>query len=728
VNVFVSRAEGVSMSDTPPEESPPTDDADAVTDGGPDAAPTGDRSFQPGQSVCPFCGVGCTIQYAGAPGKATGVAGPVNRRGEVCPKGVAAFEMVADDERLTRPLVREHGHLVTAPWDEAIDRVVAGLADVVETHGPDALAFFASSNCTNEENYVLQKLARVLGTNNVDNCARLCHSSTVAAMSARFGAGAMTNTLEDLGEADVFLVCGANPAEQHPVIFQSYLGPALKDGTELIHIDPRANNTTEQADVHLPVRPGYDIPLLNAMAAVVFEEGLEDRAFLAERTTGVDDLRNHLAGVDVEANAELAGVDPDDLREAARTYAEADRAAAFTGMGMSQHHCGTDNVHALLNLALLTGNVGERGTGVNPLRGQNNVQGAGDVGALPSVLPGYREVTEEKARQDVADVWGVEPPAAPGLTEVEMTHQFGDEVRAAFVFGENPALTEPNANAVGDAFDALDLCVVLDLFETETVEHADVVLPGSSWAEKAGTVTNTDRQVIRMRENADLPGDARQDLSILTEIGRRLAERLGIDADLAGPGFDFESPESVFDELTDVSPIYAGMSYDGIGEGSQRWPFPADAAEGVGVLHTETFANGEVTAPLVPVEHVPPADDLADGQLVLTTGRVLQHFNSGALTRRSDTLTRMYREDALQLHPEDADARGIEDGDRVRVWNDRGEVEVPVDVTPATRRGTVFLTFHFADPLVNALTSDDPLDPEAKIPEYKHSAVHVEQA
>jgi formate dehydrogenase major subunit len=728
VNVFVSRAERMGMSDTPPGESPPgTDDADAVTDGGPDAAPTEDRSFQPAQSVCPFCGVGCTIQYAGASGKATGVAGPVNRRGEVCPKGVAAFDVVDHDDRLTQPLVREAGHLVTAPWDEAIDRVVEGLADVVETHGPDALAFFASSNCTNEENYVFQKLARVLGTNNVDNCARLCHSSTVAAMSARFGAGAMTNTLDDLREADVFLVCGANPAEQHPIIFQSYLGPALKEGTELIHVDPRANNTTKQADVHLPVRPGYDIPLLNAMAAVVFEEGLEDRAFLAERTTGVDDLREHLAGVDVEENAELAGVDPDDLREAARTYAEADRAAAFTGMGMSQHHCGTDNVHALLNLALLTGNVGKRGTGVNPLRGQNNVQGAGDVGALPSVLPGYREVTDDEARQDVADVWGVEPPAAPGLTEVEMTHQFGDEVRAAFVFGENPALTEPNANAVADAFDDLDLCVVLDLFETETVEHADVVLPGSSWAEKDGTVTNTDRQVLRMRENADLPGDARRDLSILTEIARRLTERLGLDATLAGPGFDFEGPESVFAELTDVSPIYAGMSYDGIGEESQRWPFPADAEEGVGVLHTETFANGVVTAPLVPVEHVPPADDLSDGQLVLTTGRVIQHFNSGALTRRSDTLTRMYREDALQIHPEDADARDIDDGDRVRVWNDRGEVEVPVDVTPATRRGTVFLTFHFADPLVNALTSDDPLDPEAKIPEYKHSAVHVEQ-
>ncbi|MFC5365459.1 formate dehydrogenase subunit alpha [Salinirubrum litoreum] len=716
------------MRDTPSEESESdADGPDAATDGGPDAAaPTEDRTFRPAQSVCPFCGVGCTIQYAEASGKATGTKGPVNRRGEVCPKGVAAFDVVDHDDRLTQPLVRESGHLVTAPWDEAIDRVVAGVADIVETHGPDALGFFASSNCTNEENYVFQKLARVLGTNNVDNCARLCHSSTVAAMSARFGAGAMTNTLDDLGEADTFLVCGANPAEQHPIIFQSYLGPALKDGTTMIHVDPRATATTRHADVHLPVEPGYDIPLLNAMTTVVFEEGLEDRAFLAERTTGVEDLRAHLAEVDVDANADLAGVDPDDLREAARTYAEADQAAAFTGMGMSQHHCGTDNVHALLNLALVTGNVGKRGTGVNPLRGQNNVQGAGDVGALPDVLPGYREVTDGAARRETAAVWGVDPPGEPGLTEVEMTHRFGDEIRGAFVFGENPAMTEPNATRVRDSFEKLDLCVVLDLFETETAEHADVVLPGSAWAEKSGTVTNTDRQVMRMRENADLPGEARQDLTVLTEIARRLTERLGVAADLAGPGFDFPTPESVFAELTDVTPIYAGMSYEGIGHGSQRWPFPAGADEGVGVLHTQTFANGEATAPLVPIEHVPPADDLADGELVLTTGRVLQHFNSGALTRRSDTLTRMYREDALQIHPDDAEARDISDGDRVRVWNDRKEVAVAVDVTPATRRGTVFMTFHFADPLVNALTSDDPLDPVAKIPEYKHSAVRVE--
>jgi formate dehydrogenase major subunit len=641
----------------------------------------------------------------------------VNTRGEICPKGAAAWEVVDHDDRLRRPLVRESGTLVTAPWGEALGRVETAVRDIVDEHGADALAFFASSNCTNEENYLFQKLARVLGTNNVDNCARLCHSSTVAAMSARFGVGAMTNTLEDLTEADCYLVTGANPAEQHPIIFRSYLLPAVREGTDLIHVDPRSNDTTDAADLHLPVRPGYDIPLLNAMCKVVLEEGLVDGAFVDERTEGVDALRDHLADVDVDANAEMAGVDPADLREAARTFATADRAAAFTGMGMSQHHCGTDNVHALLNLVLLTGNVGRPGTGVNPLRGQNNVQGAGDVGALPSVLPGYEPVTDADARRRVADAWGVEPPAEPGLTEVELTHRFGEEIRGAFVFGENPAVTEPNASEVARAFADLDFLVVLDLFETETAELADVVLPGSAWAEKSGTVTNTDRRVMRMRANAEPPGEARRDLEVLRTVAARVTDR--------PEAFRYDGPEAVFEELTGVSPLYAGLSYESIGDGYGRWPFPEGAESGTDVLHEEEFATGEPTAPLVPVDHVPPADDLADGDLVLTTGRVLQHFNSGALTRRSGTLVRMRGEDVLQIHPDDAAARGVADGDEVRVANDRGSVTVEAEVTPGIREGTVFMTFHYADPLVNTLTGD-ALDPEAKIPEYKHSAVRVE--
>jgi formate dehydrogenase major subunit len=674
------------------------------------------RQYEPAHTVCPYCGVGCGITYDGDSG-ATGWRASVNSRGEVCPKGATAWEIVDHEDRLRQPLVREDGRLVPASWETALERVTAGFERILDAHGPDALAFFASSNCTNEENYLFQKLARVLGTNNVDNCARLCHSSTVAAMAQRFGAGAMTNSLEDLTTADCFFVIGANPAEQHPIIFRSYLVPAIRSGTTLIHVDPRATATTDAADVHLPVRPGYDIPLLNAMAKHVVETDRVDDAFVAERTEGDETLRDHLASVDIDANAREAGVDPAALRRAAETYADADRAAAFTGMGMSQHHCGTDNVHALLNLALLTGNVGRRGTGINPLRGQNNVQGAGDVGALPDVLPGYRAVTDPEARARVADVWGVEPPTDPGLTEVELIHEFGDTVHGAFVFGENPAVTEPNATRVAEALERLEFLLVLDLFETETAQYADVVLPGSSWAEKGGTVTNTDRRVMRMRPNAQPPGDARADLEVIQTVARRLTDR--------PDAFTYAGPEAVFEELTDLNPLYDGMSYEGIGDGHQRWPYRAKAGSGVDVLHRERFANGERTAPLVAVEHVPPAEDLAPDQLVLTTGRVLQQFNSGALTRRSGTLLRLRDEDVLQIHPEDAADRAITDGDELTVSNDRGTVEVRAAVTPAIRRGTVFLTFHYADPLTNSLTGD-ALDPVAKTPEYKHSAVWVE--
>jgi len=674
-----------------------------------------DRNRRAEPTVCPYCGVGCTIEYAGND-KATGTAGPVNTKGEVCPKGVAAFDVVAHEDRLTEPLVREGGRFATASWETALSRVADELSGVIDQHGPDAVEFFASSNCTNEENYVFQKLARMLGTNNVDNCARLCHSSTVAAMSERFGAGAMTNTLDDLTETDCLLVTGANPAEQHPVIFRSYFLPAVRNGATLIHIDPRETDTTDAADIHLDVRPGYDIQLLNSMAKVVLEEGLVDESFLEERTTGAAELTAHLDDADVASGADAAGVDPDTVREASRAYAEADRAAIVTGMGMSQHTSGTDNVHALLNLALLTGNVGRPGTGVNPLRGQNNVQGAGDVGALPNVLPGYQPVTDPDARQRIADEWGVEPPSEPGLTETTATHQFGDEVRAAVVFGENPAVTEPNVNSVRAGFDELDFCVVIDLFETATTAHADVVLPGSSWAEKAGTVTNTDRRVMRMRPNADLPGNARRDLDILTDLGQRLVDQ--------SDAFDYNGPEAVFEELTRVNPLYAGMSYDGIDDGYQRWPFPADADSGTDVLHTETFASGDQTAPLLPVSPTPPADAVSGEQLVLTTGRTIEHFNSGALTRRSERLMRMRGEDVLEIHPDDAAARGIGDGDTVVVENDRGRVTVSAAVTASIRPGVVFCTFHYLDPLANALTGD-ALDPVAEIPEYKHSAVQV---
>ena len=679
-------------------------------------ATASDGELKAEKSVCPFCGVGCGLTYNEDSGKGTGWEASVNKRGELCPKGAAAFEMLDAEDRITQPMVREQGRLVTASWEEAFDRIVENFEEIVEEYGPEALGFFASSNCTNEENYLLQKIARKIGTNTIDNCARLCHASTVAAMGKQLNVGAMTNTTDDLGEADLFLVCGANPAEQHPVIFNSYIGAALRDGTDMVAVDPRENQTASQADLHVDVTPGYDIPVLNAMAKVIVEEELHDEEFVAERTEGFEAFEEHLADVDVAENAALAGVEEATIRDAAHRVAEADKVASFTGMGMSQHRYGTDNVHALINLVLLTGNIGEPGTGVNPLRGQNNVQGAADVGASPSSLPGYQSVEDPEVRADFEEAWGFEPPAEPGLTEVEASHAAGEEIQGLYVFAENPAITEPHSGRIHEELEEAFL-VVHDMFMTETAEYADVLLPGSAWAEKDGTYTNTDRRLQRVRQMRSPPGDARTDLEIIQEFGRRMT-----DLDV-----DYDGPEAVFDELTSVSPIYAGMSYEGIGEDYQRWPFPEGAESGVDILHEGEFFGGVKEAPFAIVGHIPPGDELEDGELVLTTGRVMQHFNSGALSRRTETLMRMRGEDVLEMHPDDAAARGIEDGDQVVVENERGEVAVEVAVTPAITEGTVFMTFHYADPLVNTLTGDY-LDPVAKIPEFKHSGVSVSKA
>ncbi|MCL9818045.1 formate dehydrogenase subunit alpha [Natronocalculus amylovorans] len=673
-----------------------------------------DRPLTETTSICPYCGVGCGLTVNKETHKAGGWKAPVNKRGEICPKGAAAFEMVTDEGRLTTPLAKDGDSFVPISWDDAFDRIESEFSAIFNEHGPTALSFFASSNCSNEENYVLGKLARSLGTNNIDNCARLCHSATVAAMRDRFGTGAMTNSLEDLTESDVYLIVGANPAVNHPIIFRSYLLPAIRKGTKVIHIDPRETDTTRPATHHLPVKPGYDIPLLTAIAATIVQEGLHDTSFIDARLHNVDDELAWLRAVDIDEHASLAGVDPEPVRSAARLYARADRAAIFTGMGMSQHHCGTANVHALLNLPLLTGHIGKPGTGINPLRGQNNVQGASDMGTLPDTLPGYGSVASEADRDRLEAVWGFEPPTEPGLTEVEATHAFGDTVHGAYIFGENPAVTEPNASVVRERLDSIDFLVVHDLFETETAAYADIILPGSAWAEREGTVTNTDRQVQRMHALTEPPGDAKPDLEILCELAERLSAH----------SFRYDSTEEVFTEITEAVPQYSGMSYDKLATGSQRWPIAHGDAAGTAVLLREQFQTTDGKASIRHVEHVPPADELGEGQLVLTTGRVIEHFNSGALTRRSGILTKMRASDELQINPVDAAARTIKDGDTVTVSNDRGSVTVTASVTPAIQEGTVFMTFHFADPLVNTLTGDE-LDPVAKIPEYKHSAVTV---
>ncbi|MFB6269397.1 MAG: formate dehydrogenase subunit alpha [Halobacterium sp.] len=683
------------------------------------------------KTICPYCGVGCGVQVQSGdrPGDVNFVPwgdAPVNE-GRVCIKGGAATEVVDHDDRLTAPLVKEDGEFREASWDEALSRVVDELERIRDDHGPDATGFYASSKVTNEENYLLQKFARRYGTNNVDNCTRMCHASTVWALRRSLGAGAMTNSMRDLREAaDVLWIQGSNPGEQHPIANSQYFRQAVLDGATVIQVDPHANKTTESFKIdetdrhrHLQLKPGTDVPLLNAVLKTVLENDWVDEEFVAERTEGIEDLRETLEDFDKEAAAEECGVPLEDIEYAAEAYATADNAAIFTGMGMSQHRCGVDNVQNEINLALVTGNLGRPGTGVNPLRGQNNVQGASDVGAMPNVLPGYQPVDDDEAREAVEDVWGFEIPAEPGLTNVEITHSIGDGVRGMFVMGENPVMSEPNADRVADLLEDVEFLAVQDIFLTETAEYADVVLPATSWAERGGTVTNTDRHVQRMRGVEKVHSETRHDYEILTELGQRLF----------GDGtFDFENPREIFEELREVCPIYHGMTYDLLGEEGLHWPCREPGDEGDPYLYEDSFDTENGLGYIEGVEHTPPAETPDDEYpLVLTTARLEEHYNTGTMSTRSPTLNRQHPENFVDVHPEDAKRYGIEDGDDVVLRSRRGEITVTAQVTDATKEGVVWTTPHFAAAPGNALTND-VLDERAKIPEYKAAAASIDVA
>jgi len=525
---------------------------------------------EPVKTICPYCGVGCGIKVQ--PGEEPGDVqfmpwgdAPVNE-GRICIKGGAATEVVDHEDRLTDPLIKEEGEFREASWEEAYEYIVGELERIRDEYGPDAMGFFGSSKVMNEENYLLQKLARRYGTNNVDNCTRMCHASTVWALRTSLGAGAMTNSMRDLREeADVFWIQGANPGEQHPIANSQYFRQAVLEGATVIQVDPHANKTTRSFQIddtdrhqHLQLNPGTDIPLLNIVLTKILEhhedhpeDGWIDEEFIAERTEGFDHLKETLEDFDTEAAAEECGVPLEAIELAAEKYAEADNAAIFTGMGMSQHACGVDNVQNEINLALITGNLGRPGTGVNPLRGQNNVQGTCDVGTMPNVLPGYQLVDDDEARESVEEVWGFEIPAEPGLTNVEISYEAGDSIKGLYVMGENPVMSEPDATNVADRLEDLEFTVVQDIFPTETAEYADVILPATTWAERGGTVTNTDRRVQRMRGVEKVHENTKHDREIVSEIGTRLFDS----------GFDFEDPEEIFEELRQVCPSYHGMTY-----------------------------------------------------------------------------------------------------------------------------------------------------------------------
>jgi formate dehydrogenase major subunit/formate dehydrogenase alpha subunit len=641
---------------------------------------------------------------------------PVSRGG-LCVKGWNAFAFVHHPDRLTTPLVRRDGELQPATWDEALDLVVERLQAVQEKYGADAVMFASSAKATNEENYLLMKLARaVFGTNNIDHCARLCHSSTVTGLAETFGSGAMTNSISCFDQTDVILVIGSNTTEQHPLIGSRILN-AVRKGTRLIVADNRRIRLSRQADLHLRHKNGSDVALLNGIMHVAIAEGLADATFIAARTENYASLAESVADWTPERAAAATGLDAAQIVAAARLFAGAERGMIVYSMGITQHSHGVDNVRCIADLAMLTGNVGRPGTGVNPLRGQNNVQGGCDMGALPDFYSGYQKVFDPLMREKFARSWGVTTlPAKPGLPLTRaMDAASSGKLQGMFIMGENPMLSDPDQGHARTVLQNLELLVVQDIFLTETAALADIVLPAACYAEKEGTFTSTERRVQRLRKAVEPPGDARADWEIICDI----AERAGYQ------GMRYPGPAAVMDEIASLTPIYGGIAYDRLDPHGLQWPCPDRSHQGTPILHVDRFTRG--LGRFTPVVHRLPAE-LPDDRypFVLTTGRTCFHWHTGSMTRRTHLLDREEPRSFIELHPDDADRLGIRHRDRLLVSSRRGKVLTEARVTTVVIPGVVFMPFHFAEGAANALTNN-VLDPESSIPEFKVCAVRVER-
>jgi len=680
------------------------------------------------KTVCPYCGVGCSIYLGTRGNKIVSVRGdkesPVNKGG-LCVKGRFGFDFVEHPDRLTMPLVRKDGRAKDvkvngnlrdvfreASWDEALDLVAEKLSAIKEEHGPDSIGVLSSAKFTNEENYLVQKFARaVLGTNNVDHCARLCHASTVVAALAAFGDGAMSNSIADFAKADLLLVIGSNTTECHPIIGRTVRQSVKFNGAKLIVADPRSTELSKLADVHLRHRPGTDVALLNAIMHVIIDEELHEKRFIEERTEGFQELAATVRRYTPEMAEEITGVSKSDIVQAARLFAGAGKAAILYGMGITQHTTGTDNVKSVANLLMLTGNMGREGTGFSPLRGQNNVQGACDMGALPNVFPGYQRVDNPDARLKFESAWGCSLYDKPGLPVTEMMGAVSQgKMKAMYVVGENPMMSEPYLAHVKKAMSKLEFLVVQDVFPTETAVLADVILPAAAFAEKIGTFTNTERRIQKLNKAVEPPGEARPDWRIVSDLANKM-----------GHPFDYESAQDVMEEIASLTPIYGGIHYDRLDNYGLQWPCVDRLDPGTPILHEGKFTRG--LGKFHAVEYQPPAESVSeDYPLILTTGRVLEHWHTGSMSRRSEVLNTLNPGGSVDIHPNDALKMGIVDGDLLSIASERGKIETPVRITDETAPGLAFMAFHWRESPVNALTND-ALDPAAKIPEFKVTAV-----
>ena len=685
-------------------------------------------------SVCPFCGVGCQLTYNIKDNKILSVDGrdgPSNHN-RLCVKGRYGFDYVNHKQRLTRPLIRKDdvpksadlvmdpanplAYFREATWEEALDRAAGGLKKIRDTHGKRALAGFGSAKGSNEEAYLFQKLVRTgFGSNNVDHCTRLCHASSVAALMEGVSSAAVSNQISDVMKAEVVLLIGANPASNHPVA-ATWIKNAVKNGTKLIVADPRRSDLSRHAEYFLQFKPDTDVALLNAMMHVIVHEGLVDEDFIRARTIGYDDLKKNVANYSPEAMAPVCGIPADTIKEVARLYAKSKGSMILWGMGISQHVHGTDNARCLISLCMMSGQIGRPGSGLHPLRGQNNVQGASDSGLIPMFYPDYQRVVNDDARLRFEKLWGAELDSQPGLTVVEVVHAtLEGKIRGMYIMGENPAMSDPDANHVREAFAKLDCLVVQEIFLTETCYFADVILPATAWPEKNGSVTNTDRMVQMGRQALDAPGEARPDLWIIQELARRM----GLDWNYAGP-------RDVFNEMRRAMNSIAGITWERLdAQSAVTYPCEKEGDPGQSVVFVDKFPTPTGRAKLVPADIIPAAEQPdREFPFVLITGRQLEHWHTGAMTRRASVLDAIEPVPVASVHPLDLDAIGAKPGDVISVASRRGIISLYARADDGTPRGAVFIPFCYYEAAANLLTNP-ALDPFGKIPEFKYCAVKV---
>ncbi|MDD1737893.1 MAG: formate dehydrogenase subunit alpha [Methanothrix sp.] len=631
-------------------------------------------------------------------------------QGQFCPRGIEPR-----GARLKYPRKKAGGEFVRISWDEALDMAASGLARNIKKHGPKSVGFLASSRCNNEENYLMQKLSRLLGSPHVDNCARLCHSPTVVGLGAVLGTGAMTNNLIDLENSRCILAIGTNFTEAHPIVSR-WAQKAKDNGATVIVADPRITSTSWMADLHLRIKPGSDIDLLRAMMKVIIDEGLADKNFIAKRTEGFVELAAGLKDYSLEEAAQLTGVPAGDIARAARIYARSPASALLYSMGITQHICGTDNVKACATLALVTGQIGRPGAGVWPMRGQNNVQGNCDMGGMAEFYPGYKRASDPATLEFFKAAWRANDlPLGPGLTATEMTEAaLEGSLKAMYLIGEDPVTCDANINKTKAALDKLDFLVVQEIFMTPTAMMADLVLPAAAWAEKDGSYTSMERRVQWIDQAVPPIGEAREGLWIINEIGRRLG------LDLAG-----SSAAEVLKEINRLVPQYGGMTRDRIAQvGGLRWPCADEKHPGTDILHQERFSTPDGRARMANVQNRPPGEETSpEYPLLLSTGRIVVQYNSGSMTRRSPSLQERDGELYVEINPQDASELGVRHGDMVKVKTVRGQTEARARITEKVKPGMVFMPFHWQG--TNIITSD-ALDPVAKIPEYKMAACRIE--